>query len=168
MALACIGCLPFANDWTTKCQGTWSWNIMRCASMNRKTQILPFHIRSKPFGLCTRLSIARISARLALAFLSSAWSSFLRVHNLRATLYSNITRLWPTQTQNGKGSLVPLCLIHSLQTSFQIRNLPSHDSTAYHPLLLCSLSGFTSPFARSLQPSQPVPKGKGSRWKSIW
>ena len=131
--------------------------------MNRKTQILPFHIRSKPFGLCTRLSIARISARLALAFLSSAWSSFLRVHNLRATLYSNITRLWPTQTQNGKGSLVPLCLIHSLQTSFQIRNLPSHDSTAYHPLLLCSLSGFTSPFARSLQPSQPVPKGKGSR-----
>ena len=78
----------------------WSWDILRCAS------------------LCTRLSIARISARLALAFLSSAWSSFLRVHNLRACFRISQESLASSDLEWEEEP-------GALQTSFQIRNLPS-------------------------------------------
>ena len=95
----------------------WWWDIMRCASF------------------CRRLSIARISARLALAFLSSAWSSFLRVHNLRACIrisQESLAQLRPL----GRGAC---CLIHSLQTSFQIRNSPSPPTTQCSSALCLAL-----------------------------
>lgn len=120
----------------------WWWDIMRCASF------------------CRRLSIARISARLALAFLSSAWSSFLRVHNLRACIRISQESLASSDLWEGEPAAWSTLYKHRFRFEIRLHRLPLNA-----PLLFVWL--YLS-FRKILAAKRTVAEGKGSRCKSIW
>ena len=131
----------------------WHWLSSVCKWLNNIMPILALIMRYHE--VCKLLSKTEHSSDLSALGIGLPFRCLVKLPacSQSQSLYSNITRIIGNLLRPlGRGAC---CLIHSLQTSFQIRN---SQQTAYHSMLLCSLSGFTSPFARSLQQKGPSQK----------